>query len=425
MKVLHVIAGMNPKLGGVCQALLMIANGLHTKGIANEILTLDDPGADFLKNIPFTVHAIGKSKGPWQFNSKLTPWLRKNLFQFDIVVCHGIWLFHEYAIRREISRLKKRKFTTPKFFIYPHGMLDPYFQKERGRKLKAIRNEVYWKLIENKNINEADAIIFTCQKERELAGKTFQSYRPKKEIIIGLGINEPPQFCNEMRTKLFEKCPGIKNSSFLLFLGRIHGKKGVDILIQAYQEIFFPASANKTDLEAKEIPKLVIAGPGLESSYGTMLQNKLRENSELQASVLFPGMLTGQAKWGAFYGCDAFVLPSHQENFGIAVAEALACSKPVLISDQVNIWPEIKDAGAGIIGEDSLYGVKEMLHSWKSFSLIAKNTLAIHAFKCYQNNFSIEHSAKRFITELNSVKTMNRAFVYETSVNSLDAIKKY
>jgi hypothetical protein len=75
-------------------------------------------------------------------------------------------------------------------------------------------------------------------------------------------------------------------------------------------------------------------------------------------------MLSGAAKWGALYGCEAFVLPSHQENFGIAVVEALACGKPVLISDQVNIWREIVEDGAGLVEGDAEEGVEKLLRKF-------------------------------------------------------------
>ena len=79
-------------------------------------------------------------------------------------------------------------------------------------------------------------------------------------------------------------------------------------------------------------------------------------------------MLTGHAKWGAFYGAEAFILPSHQENFGIAVVEALACGKPVLISKQVNIWHEIIEGGGGLVEEDTTAGTLRLLESWQRLS---------------------------------------------------------
>ena len=76
----------------------------------------------------------------------------------------------------------------------------------------------------------------------------------------------------------------------------------------------------------------------------------------IDGRVHWTGMLEGDLKWGAFHAADAFVLPSHQENFGVAVAEALACGLPVLISDKVNIWPDIAQDEAGIVNPDTAEG---------------------------------------------------------------------
>ena len=80
--------------------------------------------------------------------------------------------------------------------------------------------------------------------------------------------------------------------------------------------------------------------------------------------VSWPGMLRGDAKWGAFYAAEMFALPSHQENFGIAVAEALGCGLPALISDKVNIWREVAADGAGIVASDTLAGTRQSLRQW-------------------------------------------------------------
>ena len=132
--------------------------------------------------------------------------------------------------------------------------------------------------------------------------------------------------------------------SYLLFLSRIHPKKGCDLLLQAFAKI------------APAHPKLhlIMAGPdavGMRKHLQTIV-----DQAGLTDRVHWPGMLKGDAKWGAFAVSEAFVLPSHQENFGIAVAEALACGRPVLISDQVNIAPEIEADGCGIVEPDTLEG---------------------------------------------------------------------
>src|SRR5438552_12403270 len=101
-------------------------------------------------------------------------------------------------------------------------------------------------------------------------------------------------------------------------------------------------------------------------------------------------MLTGNLKWGAFSAADAFILPSHQENFGIAVAEALACGTPVLISNKINIWREIEGNGAGYVENDDLPGTVNLLKRWRATPEISRAEMRENARKCFVDRFEIE-----------------------------------
>ena len=292
-------------------------------------------------------------------------------------------------------------------FVMPHGMLDPWFQRDRSRRVKAVRNWFYWWLVERGVVNSADALLFTCQQELELARTTFGGYRPKRETNVGYGIAEPPAFEPKMQEAFAARCPDLKGRPYLLFLSRVHPKKGVAALVRAYarvrreyEERSFSHGLTRIDEDKSErlaadrtegnadcrmtstaggssrvtpaeyvsLPDLVIAGPGWDSDYGKRIKELIREQGEGRRERGDPihavDMLEGDAKWGALYGCEAFVLPSHQENFGIAVVEALACGKPVLISDQVNIWREIVGDDAGLVGEDTEEGVEKLLRQF-------------------------------------------------------------
>ena len=100
-------------------------------------------------------------------------------------------------------------------------------------------------------------------------------------------------------------------------------------------------------------------------------------------------------KWEAFYNCEAMILPSHQENFGIAVVEALACSKPVLISDQVNTWREITNHKAGLVEPNTLKGTLNLLTQWNALTSKQKAQMAENARECFMENFAIEPAARR------------------------------
>lgn len=384
MRILRIIPSMNPKLGGPSQGIRNSIPEFFKLGIYNEVVSFDDPEADFLGRYPFVIHAIGKSKTPWRYNKHFVPWLLARFNDYDVVIIHALWLYHSYAAIKAILAFRKSNTTSPRIFVMPHGMLDPYFQKATSRKLKALRNEIYWKLIENKVINQSDGILFTCEEELLLARTTFGNYRPNREINVGYGIQPPPTYRPAMQQAFATNLPSWNGESHILFLSRIHPKKGVDLLIKAYL---------KLEKEQENIPQLIIAGPGLNNDFG----KEMLVLASASPNILFPGMLSGDAKWGAFYTSEAFVLPSHQENFGIAVVEALACETPVLISDKVNIWREIKDGGGGIVKTDTTESTYILLKEWLSLVEEQKQAYGKSAREVYLSNYTIEQAAKQFL----------------------------
>ncbi|MDN3688865.1 glycosyltransferase [Cyclobacterium jeungdonense] len=386
MIILQVVASMNPYFGGISQGIRNLIPALEDIGIHNEVVCMDDPNSDYLGLDTFPIHPLGPSGILWAYSFKFKSWLKSNLSRFDAVIVNGLWLYPGFAVYKANEQIKGKR---PKIFVMPHGMLDPYFQHSESRMLKALRNWFYWKLIERKLIHSADGILFTCEQEMILARETFRPYHPKKELNIGYGIPEPPPYTEEMSAKFLELCPKIKRKNYLLFLSRIHQKKGVDLLIEAYLQL-------KEQRYNKELPLLVIAGPGIDTTYGKQLKQLVDQNPMLSDAVFFPGMLTGAAKWGAFYGAKAFILPSHQENFGIAVVEALACGKPVLISNQVNIYREIQEMNGGIVGPDTLVGTLNLLKCWIGFTPEEKQEMGNQAKSCFHNKFAIAPNALRF-----------------------------
>ncbi|WP_198550734.1 glycosyltransferase [Salegentibacter salinarum] len=397
---------MNPERGGVCQAVRTVISGLSEYEVANEVVCVNSPDEDFILKSDFKVYALGPSDKFWSYSAKLMPWLRKNFSEYDAIIVHGLWQYPSYAfekIRKELEGRGDFRQNLPKLHVMPHGMLDPYFQTAPDRKLKAIRNKIYWELIERKIVNNADAILFTCETECLMARIPFKPYHPKEEIVVGLGVEAPPEFIPEMKVSFKEQCKGIENNDYVLFLSRIHEKKGVDILVEAYADLL--NNGGKAKISASKIPKLVIAGPGLASEYGKKVQNIINHNPALKENVFLPGMLSGDAKWGAFYGCEAFILPSHQENFGIAIVEAMACRKPVLITNKVNIWREILNSDAGFVEDDTLIGVSNLLERWWALDKERKDDMAKNAKINFEEKFAISKASSRLFEVLSKSLT--------------------
>ncbi|MHB8208161.1 glycosyltransferase [Mucilaginibacter sp.] len=394
MKILHIASSLNPAMGGVAEAVKSFIIISEKQAISNEVVTLDSPGRDYLQSDVTPFHSLGSSHGFLNHTKQLIPWLTENIARFDAVIINGLWGFHSYAAWKVIHELKKKHTVKelPSVFVMPHGMLDPYFQRAKERRFKAIRNRMYWTIVERKVINDGDGLLFTSETELLLARETFKAYNPKKEHNVGYGINTPPVFNENMRYAFNQSCPGLKGNPYILFLGRIDSKKGVDLLIKAYLTLL---KAEK--LTNKQLSKLVIAGPGLNTDFAEKIRHEVKRYPELKNEIFFPGMLTGDSKWGAFYGCEAFVLPSHQENFGIAVVEALACGKPVLISNQVNIWQEIGDSGAGIIEDDNLIGTASMLKRWIGLTADEKLRMGERAAQSFKKYFTLDKAVSNMI----------------------------
>lgn len=395
MRILRVIASMNPSSGGPCQGIRNTTEALALLGVQNEVVCVDPPDSEYLGKDSFPIHALGSTNNAWAYSPKLLPWLIENISRFDAVIVHGLWLYPTHAMRKAMKEISKAKQSADiPWFIMPHGMLDPYFQNAPDRKVKALRNIFYWKSIEHKVVEAATALLFTCEEELLLAKQPFKPYRPKREINVGYGIQEPPAFSDKMSVAFHEKC-NLKNNQYFLFLSRIHPKKGVDNLIKSYQKLI--------DLQPdSSIPDLVIAGPGLETSFGEEMQKLALSHGASNSRIHFPGMLSGDAKWGAFYGSEAFVLPSHQENFGIAVVEALACGKPVLISDKINIWREIEEGKGGLVENDTESGTFELLKNWTGLGDDQKARFNENALVTYRRFFNINNNIQTLVKTISA-----------------------
>ncbi|MDV6032219.1 MAG: glycosyltransferase [Phycisphaera sp. RhM] len=407
MRVLQIVSSMNPDTGGVCEGIRNTLPAMETLDCNTDVVCLDADGETYGMVDSFRVFRLGAGRGPWSYCKNLNRWLHDSLADYDAAVVNGLWLYHSFALTRVVRRLKQLgEVKVPKVFVMPHGMLDPWFQRDPSRRLKAYRNWLYWKSIEHRTVSQADGILFTCKKELELAREPFRPYRPKRELNVGYGVSQPPAFVDSMKTAFRTACPELDGRPYLLFLSRIHPKKGVDLLLRAYADV--ARRQKSTDA----LPALVVAGP-TDSAYATEMVRLAEElhlsgdesvnRSDSQPRVFFPGMLRGDAKWGAFYGCEAFVLPSHQENFGIAVVEALACGKPVLISNQVNIWDEIQDCQACLVEDDTQAGTDRLIDRWLQLPADARCEMGRAALRCYRENYQPETVAARFVSALSGV----------------------
>jgi glycosyltransferase involved in cell wall biosynthesis len=217
-----------------------------------------------------------------------------------------------------------------------------------------------------------------------------------KEQVVAYGTGGPIGPPESQLQIFLSMYPQLMGKRFLLFLSRIHPKKGCDILLSAFSQ----AAKNDPNL------MLVLAGPDETGWIGELRSHA--QALQIEDRLVFTGMLTGDLKWGAFHASEAFILPSHQENFGLVVAEALACSKPVLISNKVNIWREIAHAGAGLVGDDTVEGTAGMIRRWLDLSADEIYAMGSRARDLYQREFNVGASAHSLLGVLNEASAVGR-----------------
>ena len=387
---------MDPKYGGPAQGVKNIFPYIVELGFEIDIITLDPEKNGLTEFKKLNIVNLGPAKSSWSYSNNLDNWLASNLEKYNLVIVHGLWQYSNLSVYRAYKKLYKiNKSSLPLVYTMCHGMLDPWFQQSKTRRFKSLRNYIYWHTIESKIVNSIDGLLFTCDIEKKLARTTFSKYYPKKEITVGYGIAEPPAFCEQIGKSFLNDYPFLNGKNYLLYLGRIDPKKGLDIFVKAVLKIC------DLGFSAVDLPYIVVAGPIADVGYARNIKKIISTNNFLKEKIIFCGLLTGESKWGAIYSSEAFFLTSHQENFGISVVEAMACKKPVLISDQINIYPEIIENQCGLLCETKVDSISEMLLKWLSMSKDEKSTLGLNAFNLYKKMYTAESASVQFVERLN------------------------
>src|SRR5436190_4675970 len=322
MKVLHVIPSIADCYGGPSKVILDTCRALRAAGIAAEIATTnadeedDSPIPDELpvivNDVPVYFFAR-QNRWSYKFSWNLTRWLKQNVTQYNLLHLHALFSYSTTAAAHFA-----RKQLIP-YIVLPHGMLAPWAIKQ-----KRFLKQPYLRLIEQRNLEHAAAVQFTA--EEELNSSAF---RGQSNIVLPCVIDLAIQRNGHRREP--------SDRPRILFLSRLHPKKGIDLLIKAVGKL----AADGKDFE------LLLAGDG-DPDYQQQVKAMVHDN-QLAARTRFLGFVRGSEKTRLLHESDIFVLPSYEENFGIAVTEAMAASLPVVISDRVNICDEVRSAEAGLI----------------------------------------------------------------------------
>jgi glycosyltransferase involved in cell wall biosynthesis len=378
---------MDPVHGGPPAGIRQMSKTLVNMGHSIEVACLDRAGGSGRNDSELRIHALGPAVGKYHYSRSFIPWLRANVGRFDCVIAHGVWQYPCLATWRIL-----RRSATP-YFVFTHGMLDPWFR--RTYPLKHMKKAAYWRVGGHRILRDARAVFFTSEEEELLAGQSFQPYRCRG-VTVGFGTTGPSGNAFELRRAFLEAFPELMGKKLLLYLGRVNPKKGLDILIEAFARTVANDDAYQ----------LVIAGPNNPEWKAVLARQAARLRVAKQ--LTWTGLLTDDQKWGAFYAADMFCLPSHQENFALGVAEALACGLPVLISNKVNTWREIDSFGAGFVANDDVPGAVRSLERWLLLSPDEQDAMRERARDCFELTFKIEAAAQLLVRALRDNGVVSR-----------------
>ena len=378
MKILHVATTLGAKNGGAAVACVEMCVALAERGHSVEIFTTDtDIPFDWQvqPNQPFNHRGITIHFFPiWQLDYY---WISPSMFAalwrsvraFDVVHIHSLYRFH-----LPVAAWVCRWFARP-YIVKPHGSLDPFlFQYRRWRKLPHER------LFDRQAYAHASAIHYAADEERRLAESTafiraVNANRPKapdavvvpEGVLIDKSIDRAS--IADGRARLIQKFPALRGKTIVLFLGRLNFKKGIDILVEAF------ATVKLTVPDAH----LLFVGPDSDG-YSAEIGKWLHLFGVAEQTT-FTGMLHGAEKLAAFQLAHVFVLSSYTENFGIAIVEAMTQNCPVVISNKVNIWREIRDANAGLVTDcdaaQTATAILRVLHEPQLANTLAENGLRL------------------------------------------------
>lgn len=329
MRCAHVIPYMTLRAGGPVVVVDRLGRETARRGIESLVLTTDAWGgdqaeADALAGGDYEVRVHAARFRRFAFSPALVAALDDVVPTCDLVCIHTLWTHATAAAARACQR-----HGVP-YVVMPHGMLDPH-----SRSRKPLRKLAYGHAFEFPRVRRAHGVLYTTEEERRLAESSLRGLPPGH--IVPLGTDAPPDTRAALAEWFLASRPHLRDRRVVVFLSRVHPKKGLDLLIDAMAHVV----ARRPDVH------LLVIGPD-EGGYWRRIERRVNRRG-MGRHVTRIDMLHGASKWAALAAGAVYVLPSYQENFAIAAAEALRIGTPVILSDRVNIAPDVAAHGAGCV----------------------------------------------------------------------------
>ena len=317
---LSVVTHLDPRFGGLSAVVPQLSHEIATREhVRMELAAFCAPG-ELYSTSSYPDVAISEwptSRVKWFTDSDLKSRLGRLIGGANGLHLHGVWE-QSTQVAAQLARARDVPYV-----VSAHGMLERWALRH-----KALKKKVYAALVERPTMERAACLHALTPAEAE----DYRRFGCTAPIaVIPNGVRVPSQVTSAAFLRHYRDLEG---KTIVLFLGRIHAKKGLDLLVRAWKEM---ASGHPEAV-------MVLAGPDFEGSRARL--TALIEAEGLGAQVLFTGMLRGELKWSALAAATCFVLPSFSEGLSVSVLEAMGVGLPVIISTHCNL-PEVAELGAG------------------------------------------------------------------------------
>lgn len=354
---LNVTSHLDHRFGGLTTALPPFCDALEATGrYRSELAAFCVPDEHYAGSGTPVVFPFGRMR--WMTDGALRGQLADLIRKHDAVHIHGIWQEHSAAASRLAQTHRKP------YLISAHGMLEPWAFKSKGWKKR-----LYWELLEKRHFTGSQCLRALTAAE----GEQYRALGLRAPVaVIPNGITVPESVPAE---PFYARYPELRGRKIVLFLGRLHPKKGIHMLCRSWAAI------------CRELPDahLVVAGPDFDGIQAALEAQVTQDGAGRR--VTFTGMLRGEEKWGALGAATVFVLPSYSEGFSMAVLEALGVGLPVIVSKQC-YFPEVAEYGCGWVIDAEPASLEKALRECVAQPEAARQRMASQARRMIGERFS-------------------------------------
>jgi glycosyltransferase involved in cell wall biosynthesis len=355
-----VLTHLDPCYGGLSSAVPELASSVATQnGMAMPLAAFCSRDEQYS---PARFPLLSIERWPahrfWFLSPALTARFARSLATIDGLHIHGLWEQSSYVAARA-ARQRRRC-----YIFSAHGMLERWALAN-----KRVRKMLYSALIERANLNGARCLHALTRAEAD----DYLAWGATRPVaIVPNGVHIPSESSPDL---FLNAWPELRGSRIVLFLGRIHFKKGIDLLIRAWRRV----------AEEHRDAHLVLAGP--DSQGMQPLAIRLIQETQLENRISFTGMLRDRMKWSALAAAECFVLPSYSEGLSVSALEAMAAARPVILSRACNL-PEVAERDAGIVVQAAADPLADALGQILTNSRAANAAMGLRGRRLVEERYS-------------------------------------